>query len=504
MKLLKYILPTLLVAGCLPQTVQAQLIGQETRFDRELRTRDDQAVSAFIDSKENIPVKDKAKNLEISGDVRFEYTKRFEKGVVIYQPKASSSSSSSSLPSFTGSSESSLEPDFVENYRSLRGGNYVDSRGVPISHNDFDVEFNLKLKYTFDHAWANAQLQFDNPCGIRGRNDCVTRYIVLNKKGTEVESSLPVDAKRCYKGSGEGAAINLKRAFIGYNFYADGHDRFDIEVGRRKFSDVFDSELQFTARFDGILLKYATVIPSVSDFYWNTAGFVIDENRSHFGWITEFGFLNIRDTGLDLKYSFIDWRKEGRNRCFERHPIGMEFANSQITLAYNFEPEIYCHKLPAQFYGGFLFNHAAHKSKFCRRKENLGAYAGFTIGEVNKKGDWSIDIEYIYIQAQAVADFDVGSIGRGNLLNECFVDIVEADVFSSGSDSFSSGSSSSDNRYYARRGNANFKGLRIDSLYAITDNLSIEMIYQFSREINRKLGGRHKYSDLEIEVIYAF
>lgn len=524
MKFFKYFIFLLAATGWTSSAVYGQVIGQETTFNRDLRTRDDQAVREFIDSKENIPVKDKAKNLEISGDVRFEYTNLREKGVVVIFDNVRSPSSYSSgyhvipdeaIVEVDGKDVENVtppvkapKPSLAKKYRNLRGGSHVDTVGLPISQNDFDVEFNLKLKYVYENAWANAHLQFDNPCGIKRGPVCERSFPIFNSDGSMVEDTGDTDARLTAKGSGDGVAINLKRAFLGYNVWADGVHRFDIEAGRRKLSDVFDSEVQFTARFDGLLFKYATSIGEISDFYWNTGAFVIDERVNHFGWVTEFGFLNVFDSGLDIKYSFIDWRKFGKNRCFARNPYGTAFANSQVTLEYYFKPELFCKTYTAQLYGGFLVNQAANKNKFTRRRENLGGFVGLLLGEVNKKGDWSLDIEYIYVQAQAVPDFDVGSIGRGNILDEYFYEIYyvpPGDNYSSLSDTYSlSSGSESLVGYFPRRGNANFKGLRIDALYALTDNLSIELAYEFSHEITRKLGGPHKYTDFEIEAIYAF
>src|SRR5215207_3660161 len=83
MKLLKYLVPFLIV-GFSAARIYAQSAGQETAFSRELNTRDDQPLREFVESKENIDVKDKAKNLEISGDVRFEWRRIQEKGIVLF------------------------------------------------------------------------------------------------------------------------------------------------------------------------------------------------------------------------------------------------------------------------------------------------------------------------------------------------------------------------------------------------------------------------------------
>ncbi|MBA3721124.1 MAG: hypothetical protein H0W88_01815 [Parachlamydiaceae bacterium] len=521
MKFIRHLLPMLMVAGMISTQVNAQdrRAGQETGFERKLRERDDMAVRDFVQSKENIELKEKTSHLEISGDVRFEWRNLQEKGERIF-----------------------IDDDrFVERYKSFRGNGAVDFRDLPISNNDWDVEFNLKFKYNFERAWAAAHLQFDNSCGIRGFNDCRNTLIIeelesssssLSSGGSSSSSddfvAIIRDQRFDIKGSGESAGINLKRAYMGYNIWADGVHRIDIEMGRRKLDDVFVSEIEFSSRFDGILLKYATAIEDTADFYVNGGAFIIDERVNQFGYAGEIGFLNIYDSGLDVRYSIIDWTNVRRNRCFIRDAIGTDFLNSQISFSYNFTTEVFCKEIPTEIYGGFLINHAARKTIFTHHKKaNLGWYAGLYLGEVEGKGDWAMDVEYFYVQAQAVNDTDVGGVARGNILDEHLNDILfdptgkvkgnvdlevdsssNIDSFSSISDirssSFSSLGSSDISAFLPRRGNANYKGARIEFLYAITDNLSIDTEYEVSWEADRKIGGRHYYSNFEIEAIYAF
>ena len=49
------------------------------------------------------------------------------------------------------------------------------------------------------------------------------------------------------------------------------------------------------------------------------------------------------------------------------------------------------------------------------KRANAGGYAGFTLGELKKKNDWSLDINYQVVQAQAVPDYDSSGIGLGKL-----------------------------------------------------------------------------------------
>lgn len=554
MRLTRYLLPLLIATGLCSSSLFAQRDipdrGQGSDNEREHREEDDIPLRSFVQSKENIEIKKKSENLEISGDVRFEWNSIQEKGNVIFLDRNRSSSSSSySDSSFSSSSGSFLRGcperfsrrgfEFQEKYRSLRGGDVVDTRGLPVSNNDFDVEFNLKIKYTYGRSWMAAHLQFDNPAGAKGNNNCEDAIVIC---ATDDDSSdlsddvvvLRNNSSGC-KGSGEGIFLNLKRAYMGYKIWADGKHRLDIEVGRRKLDDVFDSEIQFGNRFDGGVLKYASAIDKIAEWYWYLAGFIVDERVNHMGYATEIGFLNVFDTNLDLKYSYIDWTKthRGKNRCFILNSIGSRYKTSQITFDYHFAFDFFSKKkLPGEFYGGFLVNHAATRNPFtCNKKKNLGCYVGLYLGDVQKEGDWSLDIMYQLVQSQAVPDCDANGIERGNTPDEHLTDVIifldpvtdDTTLFSDSSSSDSSDfcfdrSAVTVNEFLADlrdnpnvaayilpgRGNTNFKGWKFEFLYALTDNLSIDTIYQYSHPEDSHIGGAHPFHDFEIEAIYAF
>lgn len=550
MKCAKYLL-LILLAIANHAFAQYDRAGQETSFERQLNGIDDQPLREFVQSKENIDIKEKATNLEISGDVRFEWRHLFENGYVIYEDiDGPIVDDNIFLVDVIGPVEEvklTQKSIYGQKYKALRGHDVVDYRNLPVSHNDWDVEFNLKLKYTFQKAWAYAHLQFDNSAGISGFNDSQTKLTIYGPDECLSDTSLtgielvnfsdPPDvlvvrnmSETC-KGSGEAGNIKLKRAYMGYNVYADGVHRVDIELGRRKMDDIFDSEIEFGSRFDGILLKYVTEVEEFADFYWTVGGFIIDERVNHIGFATEFGFLDIYDSGLDLKYSYIDWTKRGTNRNFVRDPLGMQFRNSQISFAYHFIPFQVCKKdIPTEFYGGFLVNHAAKKNIFTNyKKKNLGWYTGLYVGEVDAAGDWAFDFEYIYVQAQAVSDCDVSSIGRGNILDEHLTDIVydprnqilgpvvaiidedgkvvkiiDTDIVTYLENPIPGICGTPYSALLPQRGNANFKGWRFEFLYAITDNFSLDLTYEHSDAEDHRIGGWHPYTNYEIEAIYAF
>lgn len=525
----KYLLSlALLATGLVTNKAFAQRVGQESSFERRHDETDTKPVREFVQSKENIEIKEKATELEISGDVRFEWRHMHEKGKRVFIVDRENTGTGA------GTFSPALVEDFAQKYTTLRGHDVIDNRFFPVSNNDWDVEFNLKFKYTYKRAWAAAHLQFDNPAGIRGYNDCFTDVALFRKLGSSSSPSFtnpdfasislselsdysssrrhssfssagsPIsgsnsedrvivlrDNRRSCKGSGESSFINLKRAYMGYNVYADGTHRVDVEIGRRKLDDLFDSEIQFSSRFDGIAFKYATDIKEYAAFFFDAAAFIIDERVNDIGYAFEFGFLDIMGSGLDLKYSFIDWTGRNKNRCFIRHPLGSQFKNSQFTYSYTILPEIFCKKIPVEFYGAFVINHAAKKTIFTHHKrKNFGLYNGILVGEINKEGDWSFDITYEYIQAQMASDCDVNGIGRGNILDERLTDIL----YLPDSSEF----------ILPRRGNGNFKGWSFEFIYALTDNLSLDFQYEFTRAEDSRIGGRHHYTNAEFEAIYAF
>lgn len=456
MKILRTLLPVLVAVGfsssafgeipAKPFTGHVCDKGDISRFDNHLSEKDWEDLNDYINSKRTINLNEKGCNLTIAGDVRVDWRHTNEK--------------------------SKIDGDT----RHIRGGNNIDANGERVPRNDFDIEFNLYFDYVCDRAWTVVQLQFDNTAGVEF-NDLGCGEWKYSSNTYEGDGD-----RNGFHGSGFGCDLNLKKAYMGYNVCCCDDTRFDIEIGRRNLYHVFDSEVQFLSRFDGILLRYSSHSDCAGDWYVNLGAFVIDERSTHFGWVTEIGLLNPCDLCFDFKYSFIDWKKRGKNRCEERNPEGHKFQVSQFTGYYHLDPEMLC--MPAKIYGAFIWNHAADSFESDEyeydidRDKRYAWYVGFRLGEVIGCGDWALDVQYQYVQAQAVPDRDVSGIGRGNWFDERLTK--------------------------SGRGNTNYKGWRVEALYAITDNLAFDSVFEASREINKNIGGNHRYSQFQFEAIYAF
>lgn len=426
--------------------------GGESQFEQDLDEKDWEALYDYINTKRTINVQEKACNLTISGDVRAGFKRRCEEdqfGLVskydniVYKKD-----------------ENGEETDVII----LEGDKLNRFQGK----NRYEMDFNLRFDYVCGRAWAVAHLQFDNKGGVCNEHSCTTDPYGMH-------------------GSGTGCDIDLKKAYLGYNLCCDGCTRFDIEVGRRRLYQVFDSQVQFLSRFDGILLKYDSCCECLGDWYVHLGGLIVDSRSDHYSWVVEGGVDDVCNTGFDVKYSYIDWNKKGKNYCGNKDAYGNHYQVSQFTLYYHFTPEYICK--PTEVYAAYLINTDYFKpsdntsdtflKEIVGPKANCAWYVGFTIGEVVYAGDWAFSTQYQWVEARSVPDDDVSGIGNGNARNYTFT-----------------------GRGY---GNTNFKGWRIEALYAFTDNISVDARAEWSTAIDTNhFGEEHKYSQVKVEAIYAF
>ncbi len=138
----------------------------------------------------------------------------------------------------------------------------------------FDVEVNLMFDYRTERSWASVKIEFDDDAGVF---------------------------------SGQLNSLALERAYWGVRAIDADDYTFDIEVGRRFMTSIFDSRIQFGSYFDGILFRYDLASEKFGDFYVHAGPFVINDRVDHFGYVGEVGLLNIYGTGFYTKASLIDW-----------------------------------------------------------------------------------------------------------------------------------------------------------------------------------------------------
>lgn len=451
MKQLRYILPVLitclLASGALSADPFPGILGDDFDANEE---RDARAVEEFLASKRAILVADKGGSLSIGGEVRFEWQ---------YKEEAHNNKN------YIGtSSRLRTEKDFT-----LWG-----------NHN-FDVEVNLYFDYSTECTWARVKIEFDNDAGVSKCNNIFSK----SKLDEKVDVTNVVDGlERDINASGTCGKLCVEQAYFGFNVFDDGCSRLDIEIGRRALSNVFESRLQFGNRFDGVLAKYSNTYENVGDYYIYGGVFVIDEVVDWYGGAVEFGLLDMMCTGLDLRYSFINYRNRTSSREGVYNPNSYfhrsyEFRNSQISFVYNVSNECWSVQ-NTKIYGGVIYNHAARKREASGfKRENVAFYLGARLGKVKCEGDWSIDFNYQWVQAQAIQECDNNGVGRGNAAHVSWI---------------------SDRAF----GKGNYHGGLIEGVYAISNNISIVGEVEYAEEIKRSIGQKLHFFKSEIELIYAF
>lgn len=321
----------------------------------------------------------------------------------------------------------------------------------------WDVEVNVMIDYRTDRTWAAIKLEFDNDMGTA---------------------------------SGTVNRIRLEKAYAGGRIIAGDTFTFDAELGRRYLFNVYDSKLEFSSLFDGILFRLSKAWPSVGDFYVNPGALLVNDKTNHYAFVVEMGALRIANIGLNMKYSIINWYKPAAD---ELEKLRYKFLVSQFLTYYQFYPE-WLGKRLIKFYAAGLTNHLAHGVPQTHgKKQNWAWYAGMSIGLVRKQYDFAIDVNYQWCQAQAVPDFDSSGIGRGNAAKVGFY-----------TNSIDGNPASGETTAATAVGDENFKGFELEALYAFTDNLTVLQNFKYSTTLNKSIGPNLRFKQYEIEFIYAF
>lgn len=340
----------------------------------------------------------------------------------------------------------------------------------------WDVEVNIMIDYRTDFTWANIKLEFDNDMGISNATD--------NK-------------------------IKLERGYIGGRIISSDTFTLDAELGRR-FLSVYDSKLQYGCRFDGLLFRFSKAFENVGDFYATPSVIIVNDKFDHYAYAAEIGALQIANTNLFMKGSAVYWYKDTAKIL----PNQSRYCVVQILPAYQFYPEWFG-KRYIKFYGAALCNVMAQRLRLpvgdpadpdkallvdgkrewkYFSRQNWGWYVGAALGTVRNAGDWAIEGNFQWLQAQAVPDFDVSGIGRGNSRRTGLFLVNQDKVPTLGNLTTTQNAA----------GNGNFYGFELDALYAFTSNLTMEQNVKLSWTLDKDIGPNINYRQWEIEFIYAF
>ena len=355
---------------------------------------------------------------------------------------------------------------YARRSRKTNGVYYNGSSEFP--SNVFESKATLIFSLDSDRSWGGVKIEFKNTMGIQN----------ATKNG-----------------------LNMRRAYVGYDLYLGGTRELWMEVGRQELGDLFESQLQFDTRFDGILLGYDYTYPCYGSFFVHGGPCIVDSKVEQYAWIGETGVTEIAETGLYLKYSFAHWKKNSLcSGGFSASPQ-YRYDNSQITMGYVFKSTFFC--VPARVSGAFIYNHAAKKTEASLgKRRNEAFYVMYEMGKLSKPGDWSVNMGYEYVQMYAIPQYDLSGMGRG------FIDgttaAVEVDPTNPANYS-PAASSAPDNASPAEyEGNTNYQGLFLGGAYNLTSNLSLRADLKGSKQLERAIGGKNTYKYFEISAVYNF
>ncbi len=321
----------------------------------------------------------------------------------------------------------------------------------------WDIEVNLMLDYRTDRTWAAIKLEFDNDMG---------------------------------QSSGTVNRIRLEKGYLGGRLVPGDTFTMDAELGRRYLFNVFDSKVEFSSLFDGVLFRFSKAWEAIGDYYFNLGALLVNDRTNHYAYVAEMGGLRIGNVGLNIKYSIIDWYKPAANILMD---LRYKFLVSQLLVSYQYYPE-WIGKRMIKFYAAGLCNALAEGvAQTHGKKQNWGWYAGISIGLVRKQYDWAIDANYQWVQAQTVPDFDSSGIGRGNAAQVGFY-----------TNNLNGNPNSGATTAATAVGECNYKGFEIEALYAFTNNLTVLQNFKWSGTLNKTIGPNLRYKQYEMEFIYAF
>lgn len=409
--------------------------GVDIGFENKQVENDMDALRRFLQDKRLVSLKELGGDLSISGEVRTEGQYANER----------------------------LKPQGGSSFIQQRGMNSATKKASLA----WDVEFNLMLDYRTDRTWTAMKVEFDNDMGIFGGT--------VNK-------------------------VRLEKAYLGGRLIDGDTFTWDAEIGRRYLGNIYDSKIQFGSLFDGANLRFGKAFDAIGDFYTNIGVFLVTDKFNHYGEVMEIGALKIVNTPLNMRYSIINWYRhytqEQLNNDFKQAP-GARFTQpwrylvNQYTIFYQAYPAWFNKRLFKVYAAGLINAIAKGIPQTGGSKQNLGFYAGCAMGLVKKAGDWALDVNYQYAQAQVAPPVDSSCIGHGNAAGAGFFTAKQ-----DGSGAITT------------RANAvspyNFQGFQIETLYGFTNNLTLQQTYQMSWTLNKNIGPNVQYKQYEIEFIYVF
>lgn len=193
------------------------------------------------------------------------------------------------------------------------------------------------------------------------------------------------------------SSFSVEKAMVGYNLLDIDYVKIDVEGGRSRQDNLFDSKLQHDSHFNGLHLAYYFHVPGKISFSLNGGPHIIDSSKNHLGGIACAHWREIGGSPFEFKYSINHWGNH--------HDEGQKYSISQVVVKYKIGE--------GGPYAGYLNNHRAN------RLAN-GLYLGYTLGSLKNVYDYQVDANVQLTQANAVPSWDFCGLRKGAQLKLAF------------------------------------------------------------------------------------
>lgn len=331
-----------------------------------------------------------------------------------------------------------------KNVQETLGGVNQVGQNTSVSNNQFTVDTEIQSSYALGRTFGNIRLKFSNTAGTF---------------------------------NGTANSINLSRAYLGYHFITYGPHTLDVQAGRRALGKIYNSQIMFKNTCDGATLFAFYGWKKIVEYQF--IGGVYTSNPGPF-WVTRGRLFNMANLGFYFDYAYIFWGKVKPSSNITQ--IGTKYGVSQYLIGWERKPEWLGTNIQA--FAALLVNSRAVAHALSdNKKENLAGYVGLQYGTVKSKGDFSLQGQLQFCQLQAVPNWDVSGIGRGNK--------AKADFFKA-------------SNITQANGNTNYKGWELTLNYALTDQITLTTSFQRSVNLSKAIGLPSSYSNYSLSTAYSY
>lgn len=425
-----------------------------------------QIVRDYVETTRSISLKDKETNLRISGRIYAAHRYLQDK---VAGNKITGGGSGYRLSAFPGATDG------------------TETIFPPTPSSVFPLKARLDFDFNKDKTYAVMCLQFDNRGGLNKLN--YDKGNATNLRPSYKDAYAP--------GSG---GISLSRAVIGYRLRDNDEEKLDLEIGRRKSSDVFKSPLQDGGPFDGALVRYKYKGTDYGDYTLDVGSFIIDNRVSHYGQAIQAGLRN-PENGLFGSVAFINHYRDGAyadgtwgdvsksGDPAARENFQSRFMNTHASIGIAL-PDETSGKVATFAIGGAMNHKAKPIAKTNNRRDNKAYFIAMTYGSSDnliKPGDWAVKASLQKVGAQAIPEANsFNAISKpGQTTGIPFFADENDGTFGFG----------------------NYKGINLEADYTISPGLLLNIGGVYSKP-NRKYGmlskGKSRFTALQTQLCYAF